>query len=156
MPPAFLAPASLPARGPPPRRATCARRSARSSVSLPRPAAATAAAPSEESAASPERIFDGSALDAAVAHTPGLLVFEVFSSRCRACMAMKRTVRKVAASFAAQARFLQLDADDDVHLAQRLGVRAMPTFILYKDGKRVDHFASSSGDRLRLYIEDNL
>lgn len=71
-------------------------------------------------------------------------------------MAMRRTVRRVAAKHAHHARFLEMDADDDVHFAQKLGVRALPTFILYKDGKRVDHFASSSGDRLELYIEDNL
>lgn len=160
MVPCFLPPSPLPSLAAAPSRSTSAsRRPSRPHCSLsapPPPLPPTPPHRSEEPEISPEPIGSAAALQAVLAVTPGLAILEVFSTHCRACAAMKRGVRRAAARHAHHARFLQLDSDDDPQLAQSLGVRAMPTFILYKDGRRVDHFASSSRDKLEMYIADNV
>ena len=35
------------------------------------------------------------------------------------------------------ARFFKLDVDEVPDVAQELGIRAMPTFLLFKDGEKV-------------------
>lgn len=35
-------------------------------------------------------------------------------------------------------RFIQVDVDKAASIAQQLGVRAMPTFVLFKDGKELE------------------
>ena len=37
-----------------------------------------------------------------------------------------------------QAKFYQIDVDQLAETAAEVGIRAMPTFLLYKDGQRLD------------------
>jgi thioredoxin-like negative regulator of GroEL len=41
-------------------------------------------------------------------------------------------------------------------VAARLGIRGLPTFVLYKHGQRVDHFTSASIDTIEQGITDNI
>ena len=38
-----------------------------------------------------------------------------------------------------QAKFYQFDVDELAELAAELGIRAMPSFLFFKDGKRLDN-----------------
>jgi thioredoxin-like negative regulator of GroEL len=41
-------------------------------------------------------------------------------------------------------------------VANKLGIRGLPTFVLYKNGKRIDHFTSADKDTIQQNIMDNI
>jgi thioredoxin 1 len=53
------------------------------------------------------------------------------------------------------ARFYKLDVDDVPDVAQELGIRAMPTFLLFKDGERVGEIVGANPKALEAAIEKN-
>lgn len=46
------------------------------------------------------------------------------------------------------ARFYKLDVDEVPDVAQELGVRAMPTFIVFKDGEKVGEVVGANAKAL--------
>lgn len=83
-------------------------------------------------------------------------VLQVYSRRCRSCKRIERPFARLAGKYAGRISCVRFCAERDEELAQRIGVRGFPTFILYKHGTRVDHFASNSPDVLEEAIVDLL
>jgi thioredoxin 1 len=48
------------------------------------------------------------------------------------------------AEFKGKTHFAKFDVDAVPELAQELGIRAMPTFIFFKDGQKVDEFLGAN------------
>ncbi|MCJ1229019.1 Cytoplasmic thioredoxin isoenzyme 2 [Toensbergia leucococca] len=46
------------------------------------------------------------------------------------------------------AKFIKLDIDEVPEVASQLGVRAMPTFILFRDGKKIDEVVGADQEKL--------
>jgi thiol-disulfide isomerase/thioredoxin len=92
----------------------------------------------------------------AVRERPFLVIVEAYSQSCRACIGMRRSFQKCAQAHVADAAFFMFDAQALPQLAESLGIRSLPTFILFKRGARLDHFNASSRDTLEENILDNL
>ena len=54
------------------------------------------------------------------------------------------------------AKFFKLDVDECPDVAQELGVSAMPTFLLFKDGEKVDQVVGANPIALKAAIEKAL
>jgi len=54
------------------------------------------------------------------------------------------------------ARFYKLDVDDVPDVAQDLGIRAMPTFLLFKNGEKVAEVVGANPKALEAAIKANL
>lgn len=54
------------------------------------------------------------------------------------------------------ARFYKLDVDEVPDVAQELGIRAMPTFLLFKNGDKVDEVVGANPKALENAIKKNL
>lgn len=105
----------------------------------------------------PKNIETQSQLDVAITSTQHkLTVLKVYSRSCRSCQRVERPFIKLCQQYHRDVLCVQLVAECNQELAQSLGVRGFPTFIFYRNGKRVDHFASSSGDTVEETIIDNL
>lgn len=54
------------------------------------------------------------------------------------------------------ARFYKLDVDQVPDVAQELGIRAMPTFLLFKNGERVGEVVGANPKALEAAISSNI
>lgn len=55
-----------------------------------------------------------------------------------------------------EARFYKVDVDEVPDVAQELGVRAMPTFLLFKNGEKVAEVVGANPPALNAAIKANL
>jgi len=55
-----------------------------------------------------------------------------------------------------QARFYKIDVDESPDIAQELNIRAMPTFILFKDGEVVTTVVGANPQALQTAIAANV
>ena len=65
--------------------------------------------------------------------TPVLVDF--YADWCGPCKAMEPTIKEVARSVTGKTRIIKLDIDKNQPTAQTYQVSAVPTFILFKNGK---------------------
>lgn len=79
-----------------------------------------------------DRTFETEVLQSQV---PVLLDFT--ATWCGPCKALKPIIEKVAQAYAGKLRVMQLDIDDSPETPAALGIRGVPTVILFKGGKEV-------------------
>lgn len=77
---------------------------------------------------------DDAALAAHLKATRGPVVVDVWAPWCGPCQLMAPNFKSAAAQLAGKARFLKLNADDS-ETARRLGVRSIPSLILFQNGR---------------------
>jgi len=99
--------------------------------------------------------FDSSVLSAA----PGrLVVLDCFATWCGPCKAIAPEVVKFSesADFKENVEFYKIDVDEVPDVAQELGIRAMPTFLLFKNGEKVGEIVGANKRALEAAIRQNL
>jgi thiol-disulfide isomerase/thioredoxin len=64
-------------------------------------------------------------------------IVEIRTPWCPACVAMERDVQDVAARYAGDVAFIQIDAASDPDVASSMGVQSTPTLVAYRDGSEV-------------------
>ena len=67
--------------------------------------------------------------------TPVLVDF--YADWCGPCRAMNPVIKEVAQSVQGKARVIKVDIDKSIEAAQAYQVQAVPTFIIFKNGKIV-------------------
>jgi len=82
----------------------------------------------------------------------GLVVLDAFATWCGPCKVIAPQVVKFAKQYSS-ARFYKLDVDDVPEVAQELGIRAMPTFLLFKDGEKVGEVVGANPKALEAAIQ---
>ncbi|ODM17895.1 hypothetical protein SI65_06683 [Aspergillus cristatus] len=71
-----------------------------------------------------------------VKNSTGLVVVDCYATWCGPCRAIAPRVAQLSLEHTA-AKFYQIDVDELSNVAADLGIRAMPTFILFKNGERL-------------------
>ncbi|KAL8939282.1 MAG: hypothetical protein Q9211_002807 [Gyalolechia sp. 1 TL-2023] len=67
---------------------------------------------------------------------PSLMIIDCMATWCGPCKAVAPEIVKLSNTYPG-ARFYKLDIDEVPDVAQELGVRAMPTFMIFKGGEKV-------------------
>lgn len=62
---------------------------------------------------------------------------------CPPCRAMEPVVKALAREYAGRVRVAQVDTDTSPRWSSRLGVRGIPTFVLFRGGAEVDRFVGA-------------
>ncbi|KAK2803276.1 thioredoxin trx1 [Onygenales sp. PD_10] len=84
-----------------------------------------------------------------------LVVIDCFATWCGPCKAIAPKIVEYSEKYP-QVGFYKIDVDEVPALAQELGVRAMPTFLFFKDGQKVDEVLGAVPPAIVAAIEKNL
>ena len=84
-----------------------------------------------------------------------LLVLDCFATWCGPCKVISPQVVKFSSKYPT-ARFYKLDVDVVPDVAQELGIRAMPTFLLFKNGEKLAEVVGANPKALETAIQANL
>ncbi|MBV8758499.1 MAG: thioredoxin family protein [Deltaproteobacteria bacterium] len=79
--------------------------------------------------------------------TPGLSLLDFTAAWCSPCRILTPVLRAVADDY--RIRLVEIDVDHEQLLAQRFAVKAMPTVVLWRDGREVGRFV---GARARKFV----
>ena len=77
----------------------------------------------------------GQALERQIARSDVPVLVDVWAPWCGPCRMMAPEFEKAAQALEPRVRFAKLNSDDNQDLAGRLGIRGIPTMILYAGGK---------------------
>jgi thioredoxin 1 len=81
----------------------------------------------------------------AIAPGSGFVAVEFTAAWCAPCRLMAPIVEAVAQEYAPRLRVVQLDADANPQAMARLGVRGLPTMLVFRDGAPVDRIVGAVG-----------
>jgi thioredoxin 2 len=79
------------------------------------------------------------------AAAPGVLLVDFTAAWCAPCRVLGAVLAALVPAYAGRVRFTAVDVDAEPGLAERFGVRAMPTVVLLRDGRVV-------GSRPRAFV----
>ncbi|KAF2723891.1 thioredoxin-domain-containing protein [Polychaeton citri CBS 116435] len=92
--------------------------------------------------------------DEALNEKGSLMVLDCFATWCGPCKIIAPKVVGFSKSYS-NARFFKLDVDEVPEVAQELSVRAMPTFLLFKDGQKVAEVVGANPVALEAAIKQH-
>ncbi|KAK3069019.1 thioredoxin trx1 [Teratosphaeriaceae sp. CCFEE 6253] len=93
--------------------------------------------------------------DSALETKDSLMVLDCFATWCGPCKVIAPQVVKFSDTYE-NARFYKLDVDEVPDVAQELSVRAMPTFLLFKNGEKVGEVVGANPKALETAIQNNV
>jgi thioredoxin 1 len=65
------------------------------------------------------------------------ILLDFFATWCGPCRAMTPVLEQVAGQMGDRAKILKIDVDKNQALSAKLGIRGVPTFMIYKQGRRL-------------------
>ena len=68
---------------------------------------------------------------------PGTWLIDFTAAACGPCRVLAPVLRSLAAEWADRIKVGQVDVDDEPELAARFDVRAMPTMMLFREGRAI-------------------
>jgi thioredoxin len=93
-------------------------------------------------------VLDRNSFDTAAA-APGVALVDFTAAWCPPCRVLGTVLAALVPAYAGRVRFVAVDVDAEPALAERFGVRAMPTVVLLRDGREVGRVV---GSRPRAFI----
>ncbi|EME31394.1 thioredoxin 1 [Galdieria sulphuraria] len=87
-----------------------------------------------------------------------LVVIDFYATWCGPCRMISPYLEELSSDATLNEKgvlFYKVDVDKLADVAQEVGITAMPTFICYRKGKKVEELVGASKDRLKHMIEKN-
>lgn len=100
-------------------------------------------------------VSNKSEFDTALADGGKLVVLDCFATWCGPCKVIAPQVVKFSNEYP-DAKFLKVDVDEVPDLAQELGIKAMPTFVLFKNKERIAEVVGANPMALEAAIKQHI
>ena len=85
------------------------------------------------------------------------VLVDFWATWCAPCRMLEPTVAAVAEKFAAAARVVKVNVDDNPSISQRYGIKGIPTLILFKGGKEEERVVgATSKDAIARMIDKHV
>lgn len=81
-----------------------------------------------------------------------LVVLDCFATWCGPCKTIAPVIAKYSEEYPA-AKFFKVDVDEASDVAQELGIRAMPTFLFFKNGEKVEEVVGANARAIEQAIK---
>lgn len=86
-------------------------------------------------------------LEANVLKAPGVVALDFYQASCPPCRALEPRLERVARQYEGRLPVYRVDIDRDMAVAERFGVRSIPTILLVRDGREVARLDGLITDR---------
>ncbi len=95
--------------------------------------------------------------DEHVAKTDGPILVDFWASWCGPCKIIAPRLVELAEEMKGQAHVAKIDVDQNGDLANRFGIRSIPTLMVFKDGKIVDQLIGAAPkEQIRRMLEKHV
>jgi len=92
-----------------------------------------------------------------VSQADGPILIDFWAAWCAPCKVVAPTIDKLAEEMAGRALVAKVDVDANGDLANRFGIRSIPTLMVFKDGKVVDQLIGAAPkEQIQSMIERHL
>ena len=72
------------------------------------------------------------------------VLVDFWAEWCGPCKALAPTVHQLALTYEGKAKFVKMNVDDNLQVPPRLGIKGIPTLILFKDGTEADRVVGNT------------
>ena len=83
------------------------------------------------------------------------MIIDCMATWCAPCKTIAPEIVKMSNTYPA-ARFYKMDVDEVPDVAQELGVRAMPTFMIFKNGEKIGEVVGATVKPLEAKVKEEL
>ena len=73
----------------------------------------------------------------------GPILVDFWAEWCMPCRALAPVIEELAEEFQGKVRFAKVNVDEARAIAQKFGIRGIPTLILFQDGKKVNELVGN-------------